>query len=438
MRQILQRIILLALLLLLTHAFLLEVCEVSSGSMAPTLFGPHRAASCPRCGAPVAVNLYPGEKNPARQARLFQRARCWNCGYSPLGLEDHPDQHGRHVLLDKTAFLFRRPRRWEVVVLRLFGILFIKRVVGLPGETVVIKDGDIWIDGELARKTLAELRALAIPIFDSTYPPAGQDLRQRWHVVPRGSLHPLMGQEFHLDGTQPAQPLQFVVYENYFGDEHKSAPMGDEYACNGSHSLPREEVHDFLLECDVAVEQGKGDISFQVTDGADTIVAEVPIGPEPDKPGRLLQRKGGANFATGGSAPAMGTDGFAPVRVFFRPGSCYHVQVAFADRRATVRVDSQEAVLDLPPADRREGVFRPVAVGVQGGKVILRNLRLFRDVHYTQAGKNGVDGRAVPLLAGQYFVLGDNSPVSEDSRFWPDQGIVDGAALMGRAVWLPF
>lgn len=61
-----------------------------------------------------------------------------------------------------------------------------------------------------------------------------------------------------------------------------------------------------------------------------------------------------------------------------------------------------------------------LAVGVQGGAVRLENLRLYRDVHYTPGRRtNGVD-RPYRIPQGCYFVQGDNSPVSSDSRNWPD------------------
>ena len=36
------------------------------------------------------------------------------------------------------------------------------------------------------------------------------------------------------------------------------------------------------------------------------------------------------------------------------------------------------------------------------------------------------------LAADEYYVLGDNSPVSEDSRTWPDGGAIDAKLLVGK------
>jgi|GEM_PF-398720 signal peptidase I len=55
---------------------------------------------------------------------------------------------GSVVLVDRTAFLWRAPRRGEVVVFRTpqWG-LAVKRVVGLPGDRVVFSDGGIAVNG---------------------------------------------------------------------------------------------------------------------------------------------------------------------------------------------------------------------------------------------------------------------------------------------------
>jgi len=59
---------------------------------------------------------------------------------------------GRRVLIDRAAMTVGVPRlaRWELIAIRTPGVedrLAIKRVIGLPGETVEIQRGKIWIDG---------------------------------------------------------------------------------------------------------------------------------------------------------------------------------------------------------------------------------------------------------------------------------------------------
>ncbi len=53
-----------------------------------------------------------------------------------------------YLLIDEISFRFRAPQRGEVVVLRYprnENEFFIKRIIGLPGDRVVIKDGAVWL-----------------------------------------------------------------------------------------------------------------------------------------------------------------------------------------------------------------------------------------------------------------------------------------------------
>ena len=58
---------------------------------------------------------------------------------------------GDHVVTEKVTRWFRQPRRWEVIVFtRDDGVQLMKRVVGLPGETVQLsEDRRLLIDGKL-------------------------------------------------------------------------------------------------------------------------------------------------------------------------------------------------------------------------------------------------------------------------------------------------
>jgi signal peptidase I len=60
------------------------------------------------------------------------------------------DSHsGDWVLAEKLTYLFRNPRRWEIVEFHdQDGLKIMKRVAALPGETVAIQDHRIQVDGQ--------------------------------------------------------------------------------------------------------------------------------------------------------------------------------------------------------------------------------------------------------------------------------------------------
>jgi hypothetical protein len=102
------------------------------------------------------------------------------------------------------------------------------------------------------------------------------------------------------------------------------------------------------------------------------------------------------------------------------------------DGQALIAIDGVEP---LEPWRVFPGAFgpdnwRPARFGATGGGFAVRHLRLFRDIHYT--APTGARGGELPvaLADDEYFMLGDNSPVSRDSRAWV------GGEKVTRALWL--
>ena len=55
-----------------------------------------------------------------------------------------------NVLVNRVTYAFSEPQRFDIVVFELKnepGTFYIKRVIGLPGETVTIRDGEVYING---------------------------------------------------------------------------------------------------------------------------------------------------------------------------------------------------------------------------------------------------------------------------------------------------
>lgn len=407
--------------LLLLHGFFFETFEVPSGSMAPALLGHHRATTCPRCGALVVIGRATGDRDGTGGERYYAKAWCQNCGCDHLNAGGIPETAGDQLFVNKSAFHLRRPRRWEVVVFRIFGIVFVKRIIGMPGETVELCDGDVYIDGQLARKTLPEIRAARVPLFDYDHaPPEGWNCRwerRKSSPVPpeAGYLTPTF---ISLDGSGAPKAL---TYRNFTFDSVKCSPIMDEYAYNAGGSARLEGVHDFMVELDVEIQAGWGTLTLGLFDGQDWAHVEIPV----NQSGRIS-----ANRLSGKVRETLLEDG--PERQLY-DGRAYHLEMAFVDRRLSLALNGEEVfrAIDLSMAKGREAVERPFRVIAAGATVKLSHLRLYRDLHYSQHGQNAVAGRSVQLGMDEFFMLGDNSTNSEDSRMWPDQGRVPLANLMG-------
>lgn len=58
---------------------------------------------------------------------------------------------GDQLIVDKISYRFRDPKRYDIVVFPYRyeeNTYYIKRIIGLPGETVQIVDGEVYIDGK--------------------------------------------------------------------------------------------------------------------------------------------------------------------------------------------------------------------------------------------------------------------------------------------------
>lgn len=127
---------------LVLRPFVCETFVSPTNAMAPTLLGDHLRGRCPECGQASFCSPVDDWYAPPEPLRMI-------CG--SFHVNRIPDVSRRAFLPDRFLVAkFLSPRRWDVVVFQYPGnpsTLFVMRVVGLPGETIHIEGGAIWVNG---------------------------------------------------------------------------------------------------------------------------------------------------------------------------------------------------------------------------------------------------------------------------------------------------
>jgi hypothetical protein len=127
------------------------------------------------------------------------------------------------------------------------------------------------------------------------------------------------------------------------------------------------------------------------------------------------------------------------------PGSWQRLRFSNLDNVLTLEIDGQIALRHayeanephparMPPGTRSVGPR--VGFGAELCQARFRAIRILRDLYYTEAGRFAL-GAPLALGPDEYFVLGDNSAYSSDSRHF---GAVRAAEIVGRpvaVVWPP-
>lgn len=67
---------------------------------------------------------------------------------------------GQILLINRLAFSRSHPQRFDVVAVRIVGFhtVLLKRIIGVPGETVAIRRGDVFINGQKLQEDYVKAR----------------------------------------------------------------------------------------------------------------------------------------------------------------------------------------------------------------------------------------------------------------------------------------
>ncbi len=469
----------LVLVVLLLRQVVVEAFRIQHGSMAPTLVGMHKELRCPNCGWPFEV----GEDKMGRGGEV----ECPNCRYHWAGASSYEDREplvfrqpatiwnsattqagerlastdaanrvlrrASRIFVNKFIYRLRKPRRWEIAVFLFPGYAarctncgwqgqfesteepicpdcglsdfefasknFIKRIVGLPGETVQLRDGDVYIDAQIARKPPHVQKGIWFHVFDSAFTPR-REIVPTWDLgqSPQMWSHDRMAGTLSVDARGSPEPAtaafarSIVDFYAYDGLSHQVWPRS-------LGSAGRHEVGDVRIRALVRVADAAPDAEalLGVSDAGHDFTFGVAIAS-----GVSVLRQDGEE-----TARAPGT--VLPV------GEARWIALENYDDRVVCHLDGRELLRRDYAAGT--GERRGVRVGARGALVVFERIIIERDIYYENAQEYRLGRPAYRLEDSEYFVLGDNSPASLDSRSqqWPEPG-VPADNLIGRALFV--
>ncbi|MEM6393451.1 MAG: S26 family signal peptidase [Planctomycetota bacterium] len=473
-KQTLESIILALILAFVFRGFVIEAFIIPTGSMAPTLLGAHVRVTDPTSGYTFSVEV-PEWAYRETVTTDDGRSRTLLRNYITVPNDDHdalvvaspmtnapvtvpkgtPLGSGDRILVNKLAYLLSDPARWDVIVFKSPQTSpgpetnFIKRVLGLPGEQLHLLDGDVYVKapGEnafrIARKTdPAEnpawervQRAMFQPIYHTRYTPldaadtsmrpVGFDFEVPWKPETGAwqDLHTPLYTFTAEDG--PVGRLAFDFRANRSSRTDNRYPYNQKKAT----TLP-QPLTDLRLAADIMPDQPGTGLALALTarlDGPDIERLEARLSPDGTLALRVIDDAGRARTPVDPvQLKPLPTDRFTRLELW----QVDHSAIVFVNGRERLRwlwpatLDRIYPRLGDPPLPR-------VTLTVEGGPAQLREIDLDRDVYYTVSNeakpargglrRHSSAGPTTPparLGPDDFYVAGDNTTRSEDSRFW--------------------
>jgi len=401
--------------------------EIVGDSMAPLLCGTHLRESCLQCDFSFDYS----------SNQDVQSVQCPNCG------SQFPSQ-GTSLPADSVSVMPNRsPRRWDIVAFEHGDNTMIKRVVGLPGESVSIASGNILIDGNLVAKPHNIAVQTQHFVFDSAFhnhntPPRLELNAKHWNQR--------SGAVEHRSRDAVASKIDWISYRHQRNYPHHAASspqswpaIEDNNGYNQNVGRKLKVVNELAVQLDLTLQNGTtfvlqrtvGHNHLEANDAnfAPLATYRLKLTVDEDLPqyrGTLTRGDFQATFS--GRIPKLMDRTFK-----------VSLSASDFDRRIKIALDEVvkidvSASFDSPAAkgtlnQQLDGAsfsapylkfgFSPSSIGS------VNRCRIWRDIHYFSETAPPEFQLPITLDQESYFVLGDNTAISRDSRhFGPIKKVI--------------
>ncbi|MGB0716211.1 MAG: S26 family signal peptidase [Phycisphaerae bacterium] len=493
-KETIESIVIALVLAFVFRAFIVEAFVIPTGSMAPTLYGAHGTILCNDCGTEFAYGLrdLSDRRGGIPQVKPNSFAYCPNCK-APNGSLKANDafrnpEAGDRILVLKWPYDVGieslGPQRWDVTVFKdpSDGVTnFIKRLVGLPNEVLMIADGDVYtvptdelsdeakaafehirkqkyrirtegytgrLDGfpvevlrevdekaSIARKTTVAQDALWLPAYDHNYMPsaplndqpvwkARSPGESGWNAEKRVlTFTPEKSEEDILELHGPA--IRATCAYNVVGGDNSPRPRSP------SQTIP-PFVHDLRLRFVATMDSPESAVTARLTKRGRVFDATVTASGAVSIIEQTVPPHGVPKVDLTGQTDPLAVG--MPTTISFQ-NIDYHLEL---------RVDG-EVVLQSHGDKKAPGYYAPnlrdlrrsptthpsmPAILGSGGAFSLSHVAVHRDVYYYLVPRvqnlrspypySGWGSQEYPigLRDDEFFMLGDNTAASKDSRLW--------------------
>jgi signal peptidase I len=478
-KETLSSLIIAFMLAFLFRGFVIEGFQIPTGSMAPTLMGKHIRFQGEHSGYDWETGPWTYQNPRVRRAPLRKqegiRVQDPMSGFEMVQANRRLAAGDRVFVLKYLPWL-HHPERWDVVVFKNPGehINYIKRLIGLPGEQLAIVDGDVFTrqfvegqtelggweswakdDWQIQRKPERVQRTMLQEVFDSSYTP----------LEPSEFKPPFTGVGSGWDGLGYGRSYTYSNASPTSLEWNGSRPITDRNAYNqtfnrfelfqdskvpsGASPFPSSDI---ALSCNIRSEASGMSLSPTIEARGMQFRAKIDL----SNGSATVQMRDRSMSDESVPWTEIDAGSFAGVG----ENEWAHVEFWHIDQALSVFIDgvlvaggTENGAYTLTPAQRASaamgmpwidletypgagdgittlGVFHKMNLyrkpkvrwDFEGGAFTLSNVRVQRDIAYhinQRDPTRGAHPDFFPTLSDeQFFMCGDNSSNSMDSRLW--------------------